>query len=119
MKRDMDLIRKILQEIEVFPEPGEWVPIGIDGYSPDEIYYHIRLLRQAELIDAYVIEIAADEGVFICKAKNITWAWHEFLESTRNESLWELAKETIRDKWGGVPFEPLREFLSGISHRAF
>ena len=53
MKRDMDLARQILLKIEEYPDPTGWVDIIIEGYSDQEISYHIKLLYQAKLIEAY------------------------------------------------------------------
>jgi len=47
MKRDMDLIREILLEIEKLPPNTETGEFPIEGWKPEEINYHIRLLCQA------------------------------------------------------------------------
>ena len=44
MKRDMDLARNILFEIEKYSEPNGWTEIKIENYSQEEISYHIKLL---------------------------------------------------------------------------
>lgn len=41
MKRDMDLAREILFEIEKYSEPNGTVDISIEGHSDIEISYHI------------------------------------------------------------------------------
>ena len=48
MKRDMDLIRKILLLMEV--EPQRKVP-GIEGYTSEQIGHHVYLMMQAGLIE--------------------------------------------------------------------
>jgi len=35
MKRDMDLFRALLLEIEKLPENGKWT--GIEGYTPKDV----------------------------------------------------------------------------------
>jgi len=55
MKRDMDLIRKILLSIEDHEEDTdltEFNNLEKEGHSKSEIYYHIELLNEAGLIDA-------------------------------------------------------------------
>ena len=49
MKRDMELIRKIVLTVE--DAPGGFAPreIKIDGYTDDQIRYHAHLMIQAEL----------------------------------------------------------------------
>lgn len=44
MKRDMDLARKILLEVEVANEPWRVLDVNVDGYEPEIISYHIKLL---------------------------------------------------------------------------
>ena len=48
MKRDMDLIRKILLHVEQHDD----LQFVIEGYSEQQIAYHVRLLVEAELLHA-------------------------------------------------------------------
>jgi hypothetical protein len=48
MKRDMDLIAKILAEVENFPANGGHVEV--DGYSDEVVDYHIALLSASGYI---------------------------------------------------------------------
>ena len=55
MKRDFDLARTILLAIEANEEATghSWITLGkINGYSQEQVSYHVRLLNQAELIEA-------------------------------------------------------------------
>ena len=60
LTRDMDLIRELLLKLESLSErPGEVFvlsgndpKIAVDGYSPDQITYHLELLREAGLIES-------------------------------------------------------------------
>lgn len=52
MKRDMDLVRKILLALEAHPEPWDWFELKIDGHSGVEVSYHLKLISQAGLIEA-------------------------------------------------------------------
>ena len=52
MKRDMDLIRKILLRIEESPDFSFISPFDIEGYETEQISYHIELLDEAGLIKA-------------------------------------------------------------------
>jgi len=52
MQRDMDLVRELLLEIDKEPQLDgrRWLPgknISIDGYSPEEIAYHLNMLVEA------------------------------------------------------------------------
>lgn len=108
MKRDMDLARNIIFKLEEYSEPNGWVEIKIDNYTNEEISYHIKLLFQAGLIEAYDV---TDSSGFEWKAKSLTWKGHEFLEAARNNSRWDSAKKYIMEKGGGLTFDILKTVL--------
>lgn len=49
MKRDIELIRKILLEVEKDNSPTSWITIVIENYPEDQISYHVKLLTEAGL----------------------------------------------------------------------
>lgn len=110
MTRDMDLARKILFEVEECQDP--WGPreLVIEGFSNQEIFYHIRLLHQAGLIEAEDCSCAGPGG-FCWDAGPLTWEGHEFIEAARDNSRWEATKKMIREKGGGLVFETLKVTL--------
>jgi hypothetical protein len=108
MKRDMDLVRKILLEVETLPyNKGEWSSIEIEGYSNKEISYHIKIMTQAGLLDANNLSVD-DIDWFVC---GLTWEGHEFLDSSREESIWKKAKTVVLEKCGNISFELLKSVL--------
>ncbi|MGZ7104658.1 MAG: DUF2513 domain-containing protein [Candidatus Angelobacter sp.] len=52
MKRDMDLVRLIMLEVEKNPDPMAWADINIPGYTDLDISYHIKLLDERGLVEA-------------------------------------------------------------------
>ena len=105
MKRDMDLIRQILLEIEKEPVLGRMISLDIESYSPEEASYHVMILNEAGLIEA----TALDGHRWI--PKRLTWQGHEFLDAARSEKVWKRAIETIKDKIGSVPFVVVQQLL--------
>lgn len=100
MKRDMDLIREILMAIEEDPHGFAPKNIEIDGYTEEQIKYHAVLLGEAGLVN--VVDVTnfgskSPEAVII----RLTWAGHEFLESARENQIWNQAKNLI-NKIGGA-----------------
>jgi len=109
MKRDLDLIRQILFSIESSQtDPLEWVNICVDGRSEKEISYHIWLLVDAGLIEG--IDCSTMDG-FEWKAKRLTWDGHEFLQSIKNDNIWNKAKENVLKPSASWTFGILKEFL--------
>lgn len=109
MKRDLDLIRKLLLDIE---EQGSdasrragWSAPGDNGLDPDIVQYHVQLMHDAGLI-------VADELVpGQWWPERITWAGHEFLDLSRNEDIWKRAKTSVERELGTIPFVVLEELL--------
>lgn len=114
MKRDLDLIRKILLKIENFNVNEPLAVIKIEGYESDEIAYNISLLKNAEFIEG---EILYEMGSVIPSAYVIfgmTWDGHDFLDACRNEGIWEKAKEKLRTIGNDVPIEVIKAVLIDI-----
>jgi hypothetical protein len=108
MKRDMDLVRKILLALEAHPEPWDWFELKIDGHSDVEVSYHLKLMSQAGLIEA---SERKRPDIFQWIPHSLTWAGHEFLEAARDNSRWEKVKRLAWEKTGSLPFEVLKAGL--------
>ena len=91
MKRDLDLIKEILLEIDTSPIMN----LSIKGYDQVLVDYHIHLLDQAGLIDAEIARVGANE-IYDPIILEITWNGHEFLDAARNETVWRKGKELIK-----------------------
>ena len=121
MKRDMDLVRKILLWLEDHKKGYPYIindrELSIDEYSREEIIYHVYLMHQAELVNANVKEITAP---FLAELnlKGMTWKGHEFLEASRDPMRWEQAKEIISKKVSGITFNVLFKVLESIVTQA-
>ena len=101
MKRDIDLLRRILLDME-----GGGVGGHGRGDDPQTLHYHVQLLHDAGLI-------VADELVpGQWWPERITWAGHEFLDLSRNDALWNRAKSDVASKIGSAPFSIVQELLS-------
>lgn len=111
MKRDMDLVRKILKEVEDCKDPYGLQQIPeIAGYSKSQISYHIRILCAAELIEAQSVdEMGVDYEDF--REINITWAGQDFIDAANDDTLWSKAKETIIKPGASFTFDILLEWL--------
>jgi hypothetical protein len=108
MQRDMDLCRKILLEIEDAGFANYFSRIDIDGYTQEQIHYHIWLLHSAGLIDAF--DSSTTEGPK-WHARKMTMAGHEFLEMSRNDTTWGKAKNFIIEKGQTLTIEALKIVL--------
>jgi hypothetical protein len=114
MKRDMDLIRELLLKLEDLPVPAngfrmihpDEAEVQVEGYTVEEIDYHLSLLDQACLIHAGGLdEFGMQIGPGIA-FRSLSWAGHDFLDSVRNPDVWDRAKK-VASAAGGFTVELL------------
>ncbi|MEO0557065.1 MAG: DUF2513 domain-containing protein [Bacteroidota bacterium] len=115
MKRDMDLIRDLLLDLEAREEPRAISIPKLEGYSPQQIAYHLGLLKQAGLIEAVAIRDRNGAGWL---PESITWEGHEFLAAAKDEKHWGKAKRLVKDKGGALTFEALKTAMTEMTKRA-
>ena len=115
MERNMDLIRLILLEMEKRLHQDRGKPIELDGFSPEEVSYHVKLLDQAGFIEATIKET---RETLYAVPLSLTWTGHEFLDAAREPSRWNKAKAIITDKAGSVSFETLKALLVSLALHA-
>lgn len=107
MKRDMDLVRKILITLE----DDEWylsfssgsLP-KIEEYREEQIEYHMSIMAQAGLLHAesYEIESGSPDHPITIKSYSLSWEGHEFLAAARNDTFWKRAKVEMGKVLGGT-----------------
>lgn len=114
MKRDIDLVRKILLEIEKKDRPIPF-QLVVEGYEQDVVDYHIMLLNEAGYIVATSARAFKGDSWM---PSRMTWAGHDFLDAARDDTLWNNAKRTIGEKVGSTSFEVLKALLVNLSTAA-
>ncbi len=111
MKRDLDLIRKILQIVEECDNPnGIGGKLTVPGYDDSFVSYHIKLLMDAGLVEAVDACTLGPNG-YLFIPKNLTWEGHEFLDASRDEKIWKKAKEWVIKEGSSFAFGALLEWL--------
>lgn len=112
MKRDLELMRKMVIAIE--DAPSGWAPdLKFDGYSDAQVGYHAYLLIDAGLArgqDASTMGSDAPQG-FIT---SLTWAGHEFADAARDETRWKKAMGVVQEKGGTVTIGVLTQLLIAL-----
>jgi hypothetical protein len=110
MKRDMDLIRAILLDLEASEETTGRVPMELDleGHSEAEIMYHVVLMGEAGLVETWDNSTMGEQVVLPTR---LTWSGHEFLDAAREESRWAKAKKFAMEKTGGLSFDVMKQIL--------
>tara|TARA_R110002020_G_scaffold189446_2_gene388419 strand:- start:13796 stop:14176 length:381 start_codon:yes stop_codon:yes gene_type:complete len=111
MKRDMDLIRLILLDIEEKDKgSGQTVTIGDLGHTSEVVIEHLFLLKNAGFIEG--IDASHMQGRDLL-VQRLTWNGHEFLNTVRDPDVWAKTKKGA-DKVGAFSIEILSEIAKGI-----
>ena len=100
MKRNMELCRKILFAIEEQYVSTAIRGLKIDGYTTEEVAYHCKLLHEAGLIKDCKI-IYASNHIVSFGVSSLTWKGHDFIDSIREDTIWNKTKDIITQK--GLP----------------
>lgn len=115
MKRDMDLARRILLELERVSYDGGPVFLRFQDCEPRMLDLHVQILKEAGLIDVADCSGMSDLNVLPTR---LTWQGYEFVELVRSETSWQTARETVQKAVGAQPFELLKTTLERMARDA-
>ena len=106
MKRDLELIRVLLLEVEgkATIQPQK---LNAPGFSPDQVDYHVDLLIDAGYLNGYRMAGGTLPTV-------LTWVGHEFLDATRNDTIWQKVKTTLKDRGIEAPLSVIQQLATQI-----
>lgn len=110
MQRDMELIRKIMFKAEADLDLSD---LTSDGYTLQQISYHVWLLGQAGWMAVETITAMGDPWPQAVPV-SLTWHGHDFIDSARNDTVWSRAIHKARSL--GISLAPtiLKELLDSI-----
>jgi hypothetical protein len=106
MKRDLETIRSILLKAEASSE-------AFRCESPEEIY-NAALLSDARLIEARFAPPTMPTAAMILR---LTWQGHDFLDASRDETIWNTAKQKFLKPGISWTFSILLDFLKAEAQR--
>lgn len=101
MKRDMELIRRILLAVENDELSSTNYHERVLPGVPEDVYFsHVRLLDEAGLLKAIGMK---GDNYALYYPDRLTWEGHEFLDSIRNETVWAKVKHRLGEQLSSVP----------------
>ncbi|WP_158268286.1 DUF2513 domain-containing protein [Paenisporosarcina sp. OV554] len=110
MKRDLNLVRELFLIIESNDGNSELkLPVEWDR---ENVAYHLKIMDQAGYINNNT-KWAGDRPFWIYAS--LTWEGHEFLDSIKNDTIWDKTKEGIKKKGfelGSVPLAVIKEYAT-------
>ncbi|WP_116867230.1 DUF2513 domain-containing protein [Pseudomonas syringae] len=119
MRRDIDLYRAIVLQLESEDlPPGSIAEINvlagelpIDGYTEEQVHYHVRQIIMAGLIDQGGAGSSAGFGF-----RSLTPAGHDFADSVRDEKIWQMTKKGALEA-GGFTVQLLVDLAKGFAKK--
>ena len=108
MKRDLELVKKILLEAEK-SEHGGMRKITLEGYFDETVRYHIFLMMEANLVHGVETNLMQESPGAVMD--RITWDGYEFLDNARNDTIWKKARTACK----GLGFEALKTVLQELA----
>lgn len=127
MKLNLDCVREVLlfledQDFVVINEDGDfkWTEIGIGEvcnalphYDPEDIFYTLYQLSEADLIDC--TSVPGDDSVILFEVNCITFYGHEYLEGIRDSRRWAAIK-TAAEKVGNMSLKVVSAISEGLGN---
>jgi hypothetical protein len=116
MKRNLDLIRDILLDVENWnhTQPLTLSGLKYEENTKQEIGYQLELLGDVDYIDARIIK--GGQGIVYEEAfiLRMTMAGHEYLDSVRNPEVWKKTKTALEKVGGGAALEVVKDIACRI-----
>lgn len=113
MKRDMDLVRKILLTVEGSEEGMYAESFTDDQNDYAKVAYTIDLMKGAGLLQAHIQKIAGGQygAVYV---DTLTWDGHDFLDSVRSNKVWAKVKQKIAQEVVSAPFSVVKKVAEAL-----
>lgn len=102
MRRDNDLIRKLMMDMEADPDPL-FVFVLEDDAEDERIYFHLRLLADEAMLE----ETGRGGGTF-----RMTNKGHDFVQAIRDDTIWSRTKSAI-EPVAGASLSMLKDVALG------
>lgn len=111
MKRDMDLVRRILIEAEKSDYPLS-ADVFVDSQTSRELVgYHMEIMQEAGLIRASIMHDFS--GMYAeATVDYLTWDGQEYLANIKSEKVWNRVKTTVASKLGDAGFDVFKNLAS-------
>ena len=115
MRRDMDLIRRILVMVGDSPVPLN-ATVFVDETHPFEtVAYHIDLIGQADLADTSITRMCG--GVIAgAEVGPLTWDGNEFLDAIRSDTIWARVKQRVGATVGSTTIDVIKALATKIAY---
>ena len=115
MKRDLDLVRAILKDVEETPAGQIISGLEFDGYDKADVGEHVHLLLDAGFLKGEIVR--AMDGQYFMAIQGLTWKGHDFVNAAKADSVWKPVKEKLLKSAVGFTFDLVVELLKAEAKR--
>ena len=112
MKRDLDLVRQLLLQIEALPA-GPPVQYRTSEIEDPVLLAHFELVLGAGLVNGKIARSQGARGDVI-SISGLTWEGHEWIEMVRSQAVWNETKATLLAGAGALTYELTRSAAAKI-----
>ena len=112
MKRDLDLVRQLLLQIEGMPAgpPAQYRASEIED---PVLLAHFELVLASGLVNGKISRSQSSRGDVI-SISGLTWEGHEWIEMVRSQSVWNETKSLLLGTGGALTYELTKAAASRI-----
>lgn len=110
MKRDMDLVRRIMLELSDSRHPLDAGLFTDERHDYQDVAHHIEMMQEAGLIKAMLQP--GDDCWYAAAAADLTWKGHEFADASRDAKIWKKALRAVSKQVASAPFTVIVELLN-------
>ena len=103
MKRDLDLVRQLMLQIEALPAAPP-VQYRMSEIEDPVLLAHLEMLIEAGLVNGRISRSQGARGDVI-SVSGLSWQGHEWIDMVRSQSLWNEVKSAVLDGGGVLTFE--------------
>lgn len=114
MKRDFDLIRDILLQIESSNSTNLTIDNFINLASKNVLAYHIHLIYEAGFIKAYDITCIGNDYPMY-QIQWLTNSGHDYLDAIRSDDIWKDTKSNLLKIGGSASLDVIKTVASNIA----
>ena len=97
MKRDMELVRKMVLLMEDHPSGRAPRGMNIEGYTREQLGYHAYLLVDCGLAEGSDVTTTGHSGPEYM-ISHLTSAGHDFADSARTQYIWDEVTAEMKEK---------------------
>lgn len=116
MKRDMDLVRRLMLDIEAQPAGMQTTGVELyrDGDDQAAVAEHLVLLIEHDLIKGKGFQSFSGLDLGHILIFSVTWKGHEFLDAVRDDTIWKKTKDKVASSGVTATVEILTQVATGF-----